>query len=103
MPEAFYERKTPSLESPGEKSIDLDTELASGDYGDAAGDVIIKAIWVGAAGDIKGYKLRDDLTGAPGTARTWAVPAGTYLLGPFAQIQSVANGTTATGLVGEYF
>ncbi len=100
MAENFYQPQTPTLESPGEKSIDLDTELASGDYGDAATDVIIKAIWVGSAGVIKGFKLRDD-TG--GTARTWTVPAGVYLLGPFSQIQSNANGTTASGLVGEYF
>ena len=97
-PQDFYQPKTPTLESPGEQSIDLDAELAGGNYGPGAGDVVIKAIWVGAAGDIAGFKLRDDTAG---TARVWAVPAGTYLLGPFKQINQ--SGTTATGLIGEFF
>ncbi len=98
MPQDFYQPQTPTLESPGEQSVDLTAALGSGDYGPNSGDVVIKAIWVGGAGDITGFKLRDDLTG---TARTWTHPGGGYLLGPFAQINQ--TGTDATGLIGEFF
>lgn len=96
--EEFYIPKTPTLESPGEKSLDLSDALSSGDYGQGDGHVQIKAIYVGGAGDIVGFKERDELTG---TARTWKVVAGTYLLGPFAQIKQ--TGTNATNLIAEYF
>lgn len=47
---------------------------------------VIKAVWMNTAGTVSGFKYKDDTTG---TARDWVVPAGQYIMGPFAEITAI--------------
>lgn len=80
---------TPSLESAPENAVDLDA--VKSDTVDLA--TMIRAIYVGVAGDVK-------VTWKGGATTTYKnLPAGTTKVGRFVRVWS--TGTTATSLVGE--